>query len=282
MAAIEDIEAELNRLKKADLIRIIINKKVPSELTLSDGVVKSIEYCGERESEPKPDDVKERDIASNAKLLSLKCDLKVARTEADLSKKLIRQLEKTVESQELVIHLLRQSNSPGKENCGSVNKPNTVAMTQQPSATVTKEIRNLPKILDREGTNKQPVERSLKHRRQIIWGSNDNTEGNLGGTFAAAAKRVWFHVGKVRRDVKVEDVRNYLHEKFPDQDFIVEELQGHKEATSISFKVGADVGLLDELSNQSAWPKGVAVRKFVFFRQGGRAETHKGVNGEGS
>ena len=56
---------------------------------------------------------------------------------------------------------------------------------------------------------------------------------------------------------------DYLHASFPDDNFVIEKLNSKGDYSS--FKIGAPIKLLEELSLGEFWPKGVHVRRFNFF-----------------
>lgn len=70
-----------------------------------------------------------------------------------------------------------------------------------------------------------------------------------------------------RVDVRVEeaDVVAYLVEKFPGGTLTAERLSRRDEAGSVTFKVGADMGILDELIRPETWSKGVLVKRLFLF-----------------
>lgn len=83
--------------------------------------------------------------------------------------------------------------------------------------------------------------------------------------FSAPARRAWIYVGRVDLNTSSQQILNYLKHKFPANNFQVEELAKREGATSVSFKVGAYVSLMEELYKGHTWPAGVLVKKFVFF-----------------
>lgn len=91
-------------------------------------------------------------------------------------------------------------------------------------------------------------------------------------SFAGVARRAWFYVGRVKTEATAEDVGEYLGSKFCGRSFDVQMLPKRADSNSVSFRVGADVELMDKLSEPATWPCGVVVRRYRFFRGGGRTE----------
>lgn len=108
---------------------------------------------------------------------------------------------------------------------------------------------------------------SKRRSREIIWGENETDDKSLPqSTFAAAVRRAWLYVGRVRHGVVADDIKSFLEDRFENCKFVVEALPVRETARSIAFKVGADYSLLEQLKDPSLWPKGVAVKRFTFFR----------------
>ncbi|KAJ3660667.1 hypothetical protein Zmor_005106 [Zophobas morio] len=110
---------------------------------------------------------------------------------------------------------------------------------------------------------KRAVNVNLTGKQTIVHGTATSDET---ATFGAAVKRAWLYVGKVRLDTTIEQVNTYLKAKYPGHEFKIELLSKREEATSISFKVGADSDLMDQLYQSENWPKGIIVKKLIFFR----------------
>lgn len=106
-----------------------------------------------------------------------------------------------------------------------------------------------------------------KQRTKIVRGTDEITNVNKELSFSAAARRAWIYVGRVDVNTRGEQISKYLNYKFPGNNFQVEELPRREGATSVAFKVGADVSLMDELYKGHTWPAGVLIKKFVFFRK---------------
>ncbi|KAG5874682.1 hypothetical protein JTB14_021638 [Gonioctena quinquepunctata] len=93
MATAVEVEQDLHRLKKVDLIRIIINREVPSDISLSESVLGFISDKNTNGSPATSSDICLNADSENIKVMSVKCDLKVALVELEASKMIIRELE---------------------------------------------------------------------------------------------------------------------------------------------------------------------------------------------
>lgn len=87
----------------------------------------------------------------------------------------------------------------------------------------------------------------VKRTYELIVGESDDAAGasaaHFGGSFSAAMRRTWLHVGKVQKRTTTDQVVQRLKCKFPGADFLVDSLPTCEDAWSVSFKVGADIGL---------------------------------------
>ena len=78
-------------------------------------------------------------------------------------------------------------------------------------------------------------------------------------------KRAWLYVGKVKPDTTPVQVETYLKEKYPVYESQVTALPKREEASSVSFKVGADSELMEQLYKSDNWPAGMVIKKSTFF-----------------
>lgn len=202
-------------------------------------------------------------------------------------------MERTIDYQEQVICLLksgkhgevRQAVRDMEAGPGSVagvsrksvrvnNSSNGEIPKKDDKATNSQTNNNMHARADRSAAVSAEDKQMQQSKRpnSIIWGSGENNqlkpnESAASVTFAAVTRKAWFYVGRIRHGTKPEQLRDYLKAKFPEQDFIVEALPTRENAGSVSFKVGADLSLVDQLNQASMWPKDVAVKKFRFFRR---------------
>lgn len=104
----------------------------------------------------------------------------------------------------------------------------------------------------------QRRDKRRKNKPNILVGTGEAS--TLQGT-----KKAWFHLGKVKKDTRVEDVKNFLDTAFPNIEFDIEKLD--TKGTNCSFKLGVDFAKKDEITEVSSWPKNVTLKRFLFRRE---------------
>lgn len=104
---------------------------------------------------------------------------------------------------------------------------------------------------------KESKEKNRPRVKQIVVGT--------GGDELCGVKRAWFHLGKLDKNTSTQNVENFLKDKFPQRDFVLERLD--TKGFSSSFKVGVDFELKDKFLDTALWPKNVAVKRFLFYRR---------------
>lgn len=117
----------------------------------------------------------------------------------------------------------------------------------------------------------------MKHQQWNI--SNDKKESSnkpaitdsegSQSSFASATHRAWLHVNRAEIRVRKEDVVN-PKKKSPLSNLQVQIQPRRENSTSVSFKIGADLSLLDELNKPETWPEGIEIRRFCFFERNPR------------
>lgn len=119
--------------------------------------------------------------------------------------------------------------------------------------------------------NRNTVKNSKEKKKKdikIVGSSELEESSSENVSFAAVTKRAWLHIGRVRPGVTCEHIRNHLCLKFPGEDFLIDKIKDVNEnSSSVSFRIGADFGLLDDLNKPETWPVGVVVKRFRFFRR---------------
>lgn len=129
-------------------------------------------------------------------------------------------------------------------------------------------------IPDKTIENKQPINmecldfnKTKKNRNSIITGSADEQN-----SFVAAEKKAWLYVGRANSDTRPEHVRTYLETKFPTHknSFTVQtitNINNDRPVNNISFKVGVNFTLLDEITKSDVWPKKYHRKTIQFQKQ---------------
>ncbi|KAK9877694.1 hypothetical protein WA026_019375 [Henosepilachna vigintioctopunctata] len=281
MIDVSKMRSELNKLNKETLIDIIMNKTIPNKISVSDNVRKYVK-CQFGENTDEFCDDENDNLKMSNEMDQLRCLLKIANCERSSLQRLVRELEKSISNQDLIIELLkRDSFAPdcNRENPSVVAKPTKISSeisgsgnhSLKPARSKTK-IENMPKPGTLPGINPDPgskvasdLERSSAMKRKSVIHGSLTAGPNM--SFASAVRRAWLHVGKVSLGTEPKTIEKYLREIFPGNTFTVEPLPRREEASSMSFKVGAELEILEELNKPNIWPKGVSVRRFRFFRQ---------------
>ncbi|KAG8283017.1 hypothetical protein J6590_025500 [Homalodisca vitripennis] len=78
------------------------------------------------------------------------------------------------------------------------------------------------------------------------------------------AKKAWFHLGKVAKGTKEEDIKDFVSKTFPNMAFSVDKLES--KGVNESFKLGVEFLHKDTVMDGSCWPKNVTLKRFLFLR----------------
>lgn len=114
------------------------------------------------------------------------------------------------------------------------------------------------------------ISRTPKGRK--ITGTRSKPEDDKQKTFTGLKQRIWLHVGRVELNTTPEMIKKHLSQLFPGRSFVIEQQNMREGATSMSFKVGGEVDLKEELYDCNNWPSGVTIRRFDFFRRNRQQE----------
>lgn len=277
MTAVEEIKNKLLKLNKTDLVRILINKKVPDDLKFSQEAVDFLESNhSSSNTGPQNDfDSANGDAESvfetqkkSIMQLSMKYDLIVAKVELEASKRLICELERTIDNQKLIISLL-QSNYDAKvvgykENNSDITKQ---TLNQPPKEFKKVEsaitVDSLKVAIDDEMTT---LATTKENDKSGIPSGKSTIVGNKMAQESLAAPPVnWLFVRKYRTTYTVENLTQYLKAEFPDNNFIVEQITNR--GSHNSFKVGVEESIYDKVTQPDIWPHGIEVSPFQFFRK---------------
>lgn len=243
------------------LIEIILNKCIPSGINVSPELRKVIKG-GDRDAVVDFDgEVGDLNLEVDTRIIRFESDIKVLKAELKCSQYVISKLEGTIKDKENIIDLLENQNNRNRDT--SEVKRGVAKSTRSPEivgsnpASVEVDKR---KILQGSQVQKQPA--------KVIVGSKEaSSMTSKTSEFSAAVSKAWLHIGKVGKGTSEQIVLQHLKTNFPNESFTVEALPVRDDANSVSFKVGADMRLLNELTKPEIWPKGVTVKRFRFFRQ---------------
>ena len=179
------------------------------------------------------------------------------------NKDLIRRLTGEKKADTTTINLTKDLHDEAKDiSMDEANPANDIKVNREVKKTnrISPDKLNKKKTINTEG---QPTRRK---RNVYIVGKNEDHKTNGDMNFSAAVKKGWVYVGRTNLNTTRQNVHDYLNKKYPDNNFQVEELASNPNAGSKSFKVGTEIGLLDELYKGENWPKGVLIKRFQFFR----------------
>lgn len=262
MATSTELYTELNKLKKEVLIEIILNRCVPNGINVSPELRRVI-GGGDRDGVLEFDsEVGDLNLEADARIIRLESDIKVLKAELKCTQYVISKLEGTIKDKENIIDLLGNQNNRNRDTseakCGVARSTRGTEIVGSISASAEVDKK---KILQRSQVRNQLA--------GVIVGSKETSSmTSKAGEFSAAVSKAWLHIGKVGRGTSEQIVLQHLKANFPNESFTVGALPVRDDANSVSFKVGADMRLLNELTRPEIWPKGVTVKRFRFFRQG--------------
>ncbi|XP_050497502.1 uncharacterized protein LOC126878685 [Diabrotica virgifera virgifera] len=285
MDAMEEVKKELNKLNKSDLIRIIIGKKVPTDLKTS---IKVIQYVESEKigSLDATDEILDNFIADNAEPVSeitLKYELKIANIQVEASTRLIKELERTISNKDLIINLLQNPANLEVKHESNTNTGSSVAVPS-PEYVATgngRKINSKPEIRQNRQVTHHQVSSALMQVQQNIKMNDIQTLGqnvsqtrsdgkivgnNSDNVDIASKDKVWVYATKYKTSYTTEKMENYLQSKFPGHEFSCT-LYKNKIKGSNSFRISADAELRDTLFKPHTWPSGIEVSEYFFRRK---------------
>lgn len=258
MASHDDYLSELNKLNKNKLIEIIINKRVPEGVIISENLRKHLNSQSEEGLFDVTADTDQPNLENNIQVIKLKSEIEILKTKLDSAKLRTNDLLNINEHQRTIIEL--------QESVLNVNKskrPYSVAAGAGNSVEATLPVDEVPKKeVKRSTTVSEPAKKvkSSMAGTKIIKGTDTTSP------LASYPKKAWIYVGRARLGTTSETVIKHLENKFPTRKFTAEALPVRDSANICSFKVSADLDMLDELYREENWPANIIVKRFVFFR----------------
>lgn len=300
MAAVREVEKELNKLNKSDLIRIITEKSVPSDVKISEKVIKFMEDSQNSESSEASSVSSENHLGVNTKpvsLIELQCELKISKIELDASKRLISELERTISNQEYIISLIKNTdnvqvnnerNTNGKTSVVNVHtktgnaRTNVIESKANFSTDINKNKKGNQRLESKNNqiTHQQVSTAVLKAQTHLkmddIQKLSKNPEqtspankiigANSENDDVASKEKIWIYATKYKQSYTSEKMKNYLETKFPEHEFTCT-LYENKITGSNSFRITADADLRDLLFSPETWPTGVEISEYFFRRR---------------
>lgn len=161
IASTKEVEKELGKLNKCELIRIIIRKKFLNNVKISDKVVSYIE-TSENSEPPNTYGLHDHNlsvIAESVNVLIQKCYLKISNIKLEAFKRIISKLERTIHNQKFIIDLLISKQNEEEKN--DLNP--TVAHV---ATTSSKSVHTENELLVKEPTH-NPLKYKMKENNEI-------------------------------------------------------------------------------------------------------------------
>lgn len=305
MAKLEEYVTELLRLKKDQLVDIIIGRKVPEVVNLSEKLRDYISngfsqhFQGSVEDSSSSCDDNLQNVGSN---MVVESKLKLANLEIKYLKEACDRLEKVIEDKERIITLLDSNLNYDNENhnithqevssgVADVKKisdalvkrkmPNTKkeknvkTVSEKPEAASNEENKAPPSVIS-ESPNEDEVNGKWS---DVVRKKRTNRERNMKKvcfgtkatgqdvTIQGAIRRQWIYVGRIAgKQVSEHEIKNYLKEVPGNELIIVKKLNTLGQNSAFS------IGLPSEESRKlvydsSFWPEGIILRDFTFDKQ---------------
>lgn len=152
--------------------------------------------------------------------------------------------------------------------------PNIITLNEQNKRILEYETRKkLNEIINMEPReNEQSSWSEVVKKKNKIQRKKDVVVGTLrveDDKFKAIpkTKKIWIHAGRFHPNLTSEELLKYLKEKYNTQDIICEKIKNKYENPKLSsFKIGVDITLKEQMYDKCAWPEGVEISRFNFFR----------------
>lgn len=281
---------ELNKLKKSDLIDIIIHKRLPEglatdKITLLGNFIPVIDDKCEEEFADASDRII---VCGNGVCIRNTFECKSHKIEIDLLQKTVRHLEQRISEQSDFIEIMKplvktQIDTTLKVPAGDCDKKSTKTKTLKETvgkkdlakdasnnikttntekssinintAEQEKTYANIAKANNKEEMKHEKENNRLTRKKPII-GASKNTD------IQAVQKMGYLHVYRLHKDTTTELLHDFLKRTAPKIDFRCEELK--KTEKSASFKVAFPITNVNDVYDPEIWPAGSAVRRFMF------------------
>ncbi|CAH0559374.1 unnamed protein product [Brassicogethes aeneus] len=271
MATSSEFSAELLKLKKDQLVEIILNKCIPSAISVSEELRRYVETNenGEISKSVKVN------LENNIPFIKLENELKTTKIELECFKTIISTLKTTVSDKELIINLLQNNKqtNPVRTDFSVAdavtkfpNQGNQQTDTNQTYSSVANASkidsnqRKQNQITNSSGNQEKPQETINNNKKKVV-GSNEDKK-----VFKSAPRKAFIHLGRVDLNTTSDDIKNHVVSTFKTNDFKIEPCPVREGAKSISFKIETDSSIVKELYLSENWPKGVLINKYRFFR----------------
>lgn len=289
------VSSELSKLKKSDLIEILITKKVPQAL-VGNAVISDIIYqLFPKENLPKSGDNLKEETCNVIECIKNKLENSYLKQEVLDQKHLIYHLEKRVSDQEQINQILNLYNKTNRidhptpsvdiinnEQTGAENADEILKSYVKNSNPKEKNIKKaattcdtLTSTIDAVNTNSGTYDDGFtkvtyknKRKMQIIKGEKVGKAKIQG-----VEKYAYVYVGHIKGEVVEKDMLEYLSETWPENSFQVKKLD--TKGNNSSFKVSLEFKDKNILFEGTKWPQGVIVKDYKFFRPSANKNNNK-------
>lgn len=178
----------------------------------------------------------------------------------------INKYQQTVEDSkksDSIITLQTDTNSANQKNCNP-SKTSENANSQNSRKKITRE--EVSQAIDNAKLNiianvKEPSADKNKNKKL----QNKIVGANIAAQNLVAEHKHWLFVSKYKKTYQKETLKQYLQEKFPDNNFIIEPISN--QGSFNSFKVGVDDSIKDAVLKPHVWPSGIEVSDYIFRRK---------------
>lgn len=276
--------SELNKLKKSDLIDILVSGKLPPSLSnntilnefiglkftsnniLNGNNIDDDHDCG--------NNVVAFDC-ENLKCVHVKCENSFLKREISSLKHHNFHLEKRVSDQEEINNLLKlQYLKHSKPTSTSTNTNNNLTKNVLKKQTVDNDSKpqgstsNIYKHQTDNAKFKEIPVAQASDKQQIITksstkylkGTNANSKKIQG-----VEKFAYIYVGHIKGEVKEETLTEFLNENWPKLQLQIKKLVN--KGNNSSFKIGVSSQNKNLVFDADKWPEGVIIKDYVFFRK---------------
>lgn len=301
MVTPELVSKELDKLRKCDLIDIIIKRRVPNELKISDSVRKYIEENEATEfydSESETIVNSPNDLTYRLKIEQLKCELKCTKIESECLKRINKELESKISDKDLIISLIKNNkdvytvplggetsehDKPAEHNKKSTKKEEPKYVQKISSQDVSSAIREAHRSVTIRDQSENPPKEKWKtssYKKQEISpiGEKRNQQTKprsnaplIGSNIdencpvRVAPKKAFLHVYRLHPEMTIEEVKKFLQANFPEVE--VEKLNSLHPKLYSSFKVTIDERNFDKAWNPNVWPAGAWINRFFHSKR---------------
>lgn len=301
MASNELAQRELSNLTKNKLIEIILTRKIPGDVKLSDSTLNVMEFLKiPNFVDANSDfDVQEQNITY--KNMCIEKDLKCANYEIECQKRVIREMErsivsqnKTIESQDYLLKILKKENNKtqicdvavpskmslkseetvgkSKEIVSTQNLGMTVASAQTLDGEIPKKYADVVsgrnKVKERVlntiiSENKWNVAGRKRPRRRMVVGVGNASQSET--KVKGVPKLIDLHVYRIHPDTTAEDLADMLRPHF--EEVVIEAMESKNPDVYSSFKVTIFQDNFEKAMDATSWPKNSCIRRFLNIRK---------------